>query len=62
MKKNIGPKDRRLRFTIALLLFGAAYWKMSWILFAAGLFVLFEAVFSWCIVYQLLGKNSCSNR
>ena len=59
MKKNIGLSDRWFRFGIALLLFGMAYWKESWIFLLFALFTLFEAVMSWCVVYQILGKNSC---
>lgn len=40
-------------------LLALAYWKMSWILLIIGLFVLFESFMSWCVVYQILGKNSC---
>lgn len=60
MKKNIGTPDRLLRLAIAMILLLLAYWKWSWILLIAGLFVLFEAISSWCVLYQILGKNSCS--
>jgi hypothetical protein len=59
MKKNIGMGDRLLRLVIAILLLVYAYWTMSWIAFALALFVLFEFLMSWCIIYQILGKNSC---
>jgi hypothetical protein len=59
MKKNIGTADRLLRLFIAIVLLFLAYWKGSWVLLIAGLFVLFEAAFSWCVLYQILGKNSC---
>ncbi len=59
MKKNIGTPDRLLRLAIAIVLLILAYLNSSWILLLAGGFVLFEATFSWCIMYQLLGKNSC---
>lgn len=59
MKKNIGTKDRLIRLAVALLLFGYAFWQSSWIAFAAGLFTLIESLFSWCILYQILGKSSC---
>ena len=62
MKKNIGTFDRVLRLALAIVLLVLAYLKMSWILLVAGLFVLFEAAFSWCILYQLLGKNSCPRK
>ena len=62
MKKNIGKPDRISRLIIGIALLGWAYWKMSWILLLLGLFTLFEAYMSWCIVYQILGKNSCPRK
>jgi hypothetical protein len=60
IKRNIGLPDRLIRLGIAIVLFFFAYWKMSWILLIFALFTLFEALKGWCILYQLLGKNSCS--
>jgi hypothetical protein len=57
--KNIGTADRVIRLIIALILLGLAYWKASWILLLIGLFVLFEALVGWCVVYHFLGKSSC---
>lgn len=59
MKKNIGIPDRLFRLAIAIVLFGLAYYKASWILAAAGLFALYESIAGWCILYYYLGKNSC---
>ncbi len=59
MKKNIGTTDRILRLIIAILLLISAWWESSYILLAISLFVFYEAVASWCILYQILGKNSC---
>ncbi|HRD56324.1 MAG TPA: DUF2892 domain-containing protein [Parachlamydiaceae bacterium] len=59
MQKNIGTNDRIIRFTIAALLFVLAFWQKSVILGLFGSFVLYEALSSWCILYQILGKNSC---
>lgn len=59
MKKNIGTPDRLIRLSIASILFIYAYVQSSWLAFGFGLFTLFEALFSWCILYQILGKNSC---
>ncbi len=58
-KKNIGTKDRVIRLVIAIILLGYAAWQKSMICLAAGLFTLYEAVASWCIMYQILGKSSC---
>jgi hypothetical protein len=55
MKKNIGTPGRLVRLGLAIVLFGFAYYKMSWILALAGLFVLYEAIVGWCFF-----KNSCS--
>ncbi|HEY5236296.1 MAG TPA: DUF2892 domain-containing protein [Rhabdochlamydiaceae bacterium] len=62
MKKNIGKPDRILRLIVGILLLGWAYWQMSWVLLVLGLFTLFEALMSWCILYQILGKNSCPRK
>ena len=59
MKKNIGTPGRLFRFGIAVALFASAYYLGSWILGAAGLFVLYESLAGWCVVYHLIGKNSC---
>lgn len=59
MKKNIGTKDRLLRLAIAIALFAYAAWQGSWIALLGGLFTTYEALASWCILYQILGKNSC---
>lgn len=60
MKKNIGTPDRIVRLIIAIVLFGVAWWMHSWIALAFGLFTLYEALASWCALYQLLGKDTCS--
>ena len=60
--KNIGTSDRWIRFVIAVALLGYACWKSSWIAFGLSLFVFAEAIFSWCLLYQILGKNSCNKR
>jgi Protein of unknown function (DUF2892) len=60
MKKNIGTSGRVLRVVIAIVLLFLAWWYQSWILLAIGLFTLYEAAASWCVVYHLMGKSSCS--
>jgi len=59
MKKNIGSKDRFIRLGLAFILIACSIWKGSWLLLIFGVFTLLEAFFSWCILYQILGKNSC---
>ena len=58
-KKNLNRFGRILRLSIACLLLILAIWQRSWIIFLFSVFTFFEAFMSWCIVYQLLGKNSC---
>ncbi len=66
MKKNIGTLDRFLRLGLGIVLLILAYWKgggwMSWILVVAGIFCVFEAAISWCLLYQIFGKNSCPTK
>lgn len=62
MKKNLGMSGRLLRLAIAIVLLAYAYWAQSWIALAASLFTFFEAWMSWCIVYQILGINSCPTK
>jgi hypothetical protein len=59
LTKNLNTSGRLLRLAIAILFLAYAYWNGSWIALAASLFTAFEALFSWCVLYQLLGKNSC---
>jgi len=59
MTKNIGMADRVLRFSFGVILLSFAWWQHSWIAFAFALFCFYEALMSWCVLYQLLGKNSC---
>lgn len=59
MRSNIGTKDRLIRLVLAIVLLILAWAASSWILLAASVFVFYEAIASWCVIYQLLGKNSC---
>ena len=59
MKKNIGTADRVLRFILACIFCMLAIIYKSWILAIVSLFTLYEAIASWCVFYQLIGKNSC---
>ena len=58
--QNIGKSDRLLRHAIGV---GLLLWAITttWspvLIFFSG-FALFEAVFSWCGIYQLTGRNTC---
>lgn len=59
MTKNIGSFDRLLRLTIGVVLIVAAILYRSSTLAIFGLFTLYEAVSSWCVLYQLIGRNTC---
>ena len=59
LKKNIGTPGRIMRGCLGLLLMFLAWWFESWILLGLSIFTFYEAIASWCVVYQLLGKNSC---
>lgn len=59
IKKNIGTGDRLIRLGIAVALFALAAWWKSWVILGFAFFTLFEAVASWCIFYQVIGKSSC---
>jgi hypothetical protein len=58
--RNIGIFDRVLRLVVALFFLVLAYWVASWVILVIALFVLFEALVGWCLLYQIFGKNSCS--
>lgn len=59
MKKNLDTTGRVFRFIIAIILLVVGWVAGSWIALALGLFTLYEALASWCVVYQLLGINHC---
>lgn len=58
--KNIGKRDRLLRFAIGVVLLLLAI-TTTWnpLLFFFSGFAIFEALFSWCAVYQIMRKNTC---
>lgn len=59
MKKNLDTLGRLIRLAISAVLFYlSAEFKSKFLLLAAA-FTLFEALFSWCVLYQILGINHC---
>ena len=62
MKENIGTSDRLLRFIIGLALLAFGVWQHSWLAIAFALFTFYEALASWCVFYQFIGKNTCPVR
>jgi len=59
MKKNIGTKDRMIRLSFGILLLGLSIWYHSWVLLGLAVFTFYEALASWCVWYQIIGKNTC---
>ncbi len=59
MKKNLDTRGRLMRLILALFLLAYAWLNSSWIALVFSLFTFYEALASWCILYQLLGINSC---
>lgn len=63
MKKNLGTIDRVLRLVLAIIIGVAIFLTDSIIIqiFLAGLslFILYEALASWCLLYALIGRNTC---
>ena len=59
--QNIGTTDRALRLVIAVALFIFAYYTNwnGWALAFSG-YCFFEAMYSWCGFYAMMGKNTCS--
>jgi len=58
--KNIDKNGRILRAAVgvALLLIAITTSWSPWLLFFSG-FAFFEAIFSWCGLYAVLGRNTC---
>lgn len=59
LKKNLNKTGRLLRFVTAVVLFILSLVFKNFTLLLVGAFVLFEALFSWCILYHFLGINKC---
>jgi hypothetical protein len=64
MKKNIGTFDRIMRaltgiVLVALIVFVVMPLWTKIILGIVALFCFFQALMSWCLFYQLIGKNTC---
>ncbi len=64
MKKNIGTADRIMRAVLGVILLALALFvaTVAWVqvvLIIGALFCFFQAVMSWCLWYQIIGKNTC---
>ena len=60
--KNIGDTDRLIRAILGFVFLILSYWMSSLILFLISLFLFFEALTSWCGLYQILGRNTYSKK
>jgi hypothetical protein len=60
MEKNLNGLDRAIRFGLAGVLFFFAWWASSWVIALVGVFVFYEALASWCVLYSLFGINRCA--
>jgi len=59
--KNLGIADRIMRACIGVICIVAALYipeKQFGLLLIAG-FTFFESIFSWCVLYNAVGKNTC---
>lgn len=64
MQKNIGTADRVVRFIIGIILLVIALVApvsgvVKVILIIGAIFSFYQAMTSWCLLYQLIGKNTC---
>lgn len=64
MTKNIGTFDRVMRLSLGVILLGIAFLVITHliikiVIIALALFCFYEALASWCLFYQLIGKNTC---
>lgn len=57
--KNLGTKDRLFRGILGLILLILGLTSSNPVLILTGLFSLYEAFSSWCVLYALLNKNTC---
>lgn len=58
-KPNLDNSGRILRLVLAILMLMYGIGYGSWLAILVGAFVFFEAARGWCVIYQLLGKDSC---
>lgn len=59
LQKNLNLSGRLLRGAFAVILFVLATIYSSYTLLFAAIFCLFEALFSWCALFQIFGINQC---
>lgn len=67
MKKNIGTRDRIMRLVMGVVCIAVALLFVSsmlgkTLLILVGVFCVFQAAMSWCLWYQITGKNTCPTK
>ncbi|MBS4043382.1 MAG: DUF2892 domain-containing protein [Chitinophagaceae bacterium] len=61
MKKNVGKKDRTIRFMLAIIIIALGYYYKSWWILLA--FVpLLTGYLSFCPLYKIFRLNTCGSR
>ncbi|MDP2750088.1 MAG: DUF2892 domain-containing protein [Nanoarchaeota archaeon] len=59
IKPNVGTTDRILRIVAGLAIAGAAYYYKIWWLYLIALGLLATGTIAYCLLYALLGINTC---
>ena len=64
MKANIGTTDKAMRISVGLILMmvgilASMGTTLTVIFMAAGIFNLMTSVFGFCLLYRLIGINTC---
>lgn len=67
MKKNIGLFDRALRFVVGIAFILVGYtterdFILEMMSLAAGIYLVFTALFETCLVYSFLGLRTLASR
>jgi len=69
MKPNIGDRDQTFRMGVGLVLVAlGSYFAMKVsivpgvLMLLVGSLSVYEAAVRWCVIYALLGKNTCPAR
>jgi hypothetical protein len=60
MGRNVCGRERTLRFVIGLLLVALGIAYGSWIIGIIGGIPILTAMFSYCPINKVMGRNSCS--
>lgn len=61
MKKNIGTKDKNIRIVIGLISIILGLMVSKWF-FAIAVLAFVTAFSGYCLLYSLIGKNTCDTK